>query len=950
MEYVNSFSQLQQRSSAVSHVSLCAAMDLVAAASEDSLTIYRTLTWEPVFHQRCAEGLLGQAVSALSFSPGGKYLSVGCAEGGLFLLDIEAAQLLPARFAGGGAPLDAGPVLALAWQGLASAAYAAAGNGQGSGGAADRSWVFGGLHQVERAGMQEQGDPNAAEASGGQAPQGELALQLALSEQLQMALTTSGLLHCHVLGVFPLFRLQLQLARDMQLRGAELLLPSPDSLGSPSLLLACSAASAPAQQVWRLPLGVELRADFLWLEQAASLQTGVEAGLARLLDLVAGCGRKWKDALKVVLPKLGLLQGLMDTYQLAMSPLEFCFSISLCGLWHPAAATAFSQHWNEQGLVRLRAAVDSSSRSVIRQLQMRALPIATNALLAARELLAVSAHLARPRAGAGVGAALLLREDLLAKEQLLRCVEAVVLRLDQTLLEARRAREAMLLYVQFVKDCAADVASSSGSALPSALKPDPALRALYSRIFDPRRPRAPSSGPSAQAEHVTGTHLYAHLQDGPAAPIVAKALSGGGGLSGLALLPIPQAHSATHLDAIHQLASSIVRQDMQAHLHGDAPALPAATEGQGQTAMELAEGGAPLAVSLSLLHHIKAAREAAARTCDALHDRLSAQLQRGLDVDGGRGCRLHSSCAVEQRLGGLQCHAAAAVRSVVARVTEEQVWVDVGKNMAGAARSQAVDVRMQSDGVEDEDEEGEVAALPHCLVVASVDADCLLVTLRSLGDGGVEGEAYCYRCSLQSLLDCACRSMEAGGDADASAISGVHPPSAADAQALHVCVYSRASTSGDPCAVSILLSVELSPSTAEDAAPDSESFLLCLALGELRFTRVLVAGSGGGGRQSEDATEEARLVRSAVPQQPLPEGAVRCRRVAMRGVRLLAARGERGVALLSDGAGKTIVLDIEADDEDEDDSDSDGEGEDGEEGEENSEGGVAASGDDMENC
>jgi hypothetical protein len=331
-----------------------------------------------------------------------------------------------------------------------------------------------------------------------------------------------------------------------------LLLPAPDSRGSTSLLLTHSSASAPTQQVWRLSLGAGLRADFLWLEQAASLQTGVEAGLARLLDLVSGCGRKWKDALKVVLPKLGLLKGLLDTYQLSMSPLEFCYSISMCGLWHPAAATAFSQHWNEQGLMRLRVAVDSSSRSVIRQLQMRALPIATNALLAARELLAVSAHLARPRAGAG--AALLLREDLQAKEQLLRCVEDVVLRLDETLLEARRAREAMLLYIQFVKDCAADVAISSGSAPPSAPRPDPALRALYHRILDPRRPRAPRLGPSAQAEHVTGTHLYAHLQDGPAAFITADALPGGGsGSSGLALLPIPQAHSATQLDAIHQV-------------------------------------------------------------------------------------------------------------------------------------------------------------------------------------------------------------------------------------------------------------------------------------------------------------------------------------------------------------------------------------------------------------
>ncbi len=35
-------------------------------------------------------------------------------------------------------------------------------------------------------------------------------------------------------------------------------------------------------------------------------------------------------------------------------------------------------------------------------------------------------------------------------------------------------------------------------------------------MFDPRRVRAGSKGASAQAEHVTGTHLYAYLQDGSA--------------------------------------------------------------------------------------------------------------------------------------------------------------------------------------------------------------------------------------------------------------------------------------------------------------------------------------------------------------------------------------------------------------------------------------------------
>jgi hypothetical protein len=379
-----------------------------------------------------------------------------------------------------------------------------------------------------------------------------------------------------------------------------------------------------------------------------------------------------------------------------------------------------------------------------------------------------------------------------------------------------------------------------------------------------------------------------------------------------------------------------LRKDLQGHLHGAAPSPPVAPEGQrqgqGQTAVELAEGSAP--VSHSLLHHIKAAREAAARTCDALHDRLSTQLQRGLDRDeGGRGRRLHSSCPADQ-LGGPQCHAAASVHSVAAHIAEEQVVVDVA---AGTAQCQAVDVPMQSDGAEGEEEEG-VAVLRDCLVVASADSDCLLLTLRSLADIGAEGEeaeAYCYRCSLQSLLDCACRSVEAEGDASAG--SGVRPLSAADVHAVHACVYSKPSTSGDPCAVSILLSVELSSSRGKDAACGLESFLLCLALEELRYTRVLIAGSGGSGQQSEYAPEEARLVRSAVPQQPLPDGAVRCRKVAMRGVRLLAARGERGVALLSDGAGKTIVLDIEANDDDDDDDDDDEE--DGEEGDDNSEGG-----------
>jgi predicted dithiol-disulfide oxidoreductase (DUF899 family) len=38
-------------------------------------------------------------------------------------------------------------------------------------------------------------------------------------------------------------------------------------------------------------------------------------------------------------------------------------------------------------------------------------------------------------------------------------------------------------------------------------------RPKYQALFDPRCQRATNTGAAAQAEHVTGTHLYAFLQD-----------------------------------------------------------------------------------------------------------------------------------------------------------------------------------------------------------------------------------------------------------------------------------------------------------------------------------------------------------------------------------------------------------------------------------------------------
>lgn len=51
--------------------------------------------------------------------------------------------------------------------------------------------------------------------------------------------------------------------------------------------------------------------------------------------------------------------------------------------------------------------------------------------------------------------------------------------------------------------------SSSDSCRVLILSP----RSKYQMIFDPRCRRASNKGATAQAEHVTGTHLFEYLQD-----------------------------------------------------------------------------------------------------------------------------------------------------------------------------------------------------------------------------------------------------------------------------------------------------------------------------------------------------------------------------------------------------------------------------------------------------
>lgn len=123
------------------------------------------------------------------------------------------------------------------------------------------------------------------------------------------------------------------------------------------------------------------------LERLASIQLLINQYSKRVDEHIGAMCKKWKECTKLIPLKLSLLKSLIDGYQLNMTTVEFLQSIAVCGMWHPAASTSFSQHWNEQGISRLRSGIDSTSRYIIRSLQLKVMPIATNICILAKLVL-----------------------------------------------------------------------------------------------------------------------------------------------------------------------------------------------------------------------------------------------------------------------------------------------------------------------------------------------------------------------------------------------------------------------------------------------------------------------------------------------------------------------------------------------------------------------------------
>jgi len=125
--------------------------------------------------------------------------------------------------------------------------------------------------------------------------------------------------------------------------------------------------------------------EIYWLQQISILQSIINYNINLISDYILLCHKKWKECCKVILPKLSLLQNLLNTYEIHCTSIEFLYMITLCGNnWHPCISIIFNQHWNEQSILRLNHNIELSSRSIIKMIHMKVIPLAMNTLLASR--------------------------------------------------------------------------------------------------------------------------------------------------------------------------------------------------------------------------------------------------------------------------------------------------------------------------------------------------------------------------------------------------------------------------------------------------------------------------------------------------------------------------------------------------------------------------------------
>lgn len=477
-------------------------MDLIAIITKDgSINVFRTLSWERVIYKSPEEISSDKIAEILLFSCNGSVLVVGGTCGLLLTVNVETGTIINTVKVRESA-LD-GDICALRWCYFDNFHENSKSILLFNPGATEtvNQALHNGLPEMSSEISFEDDVCDELSARAGQFYDCIFPMTKSTSgskfNSLLLVQSSAGYLSGYIYGLFPLFSITIlpnfTLSNGCHLSEALFLRTNMED----SAYVGAGFTRVKMDNISR---------QYSWYAHAASLLLSLKNDIARVNDLISTLGRKWKDATRVLSAKLVLFQSLLDNYELPYTPVQFMYSIVLCGMWHPAASASFANHWNDQGMVRLKSAIDSVSKSVLKCLISQVSPIATNMALVCRELHGMQHALF------GVDNENLVPEGISKKfNDLIRCSEQMLFKIDDTISEARLARENLLLYLQFVRECA--LPDNAPDHLLASSTVEFSSKPKLLKMFDPRISRAAENGKFAQGESVCATHLYALLQD-----------------------------------------------------------------------------------------------------------------------------------------------------------------------------------------------------------------------------------------------------------------------------------------------------------------------------------------------------------------------------------------------------------------------------------------------------
>lgn len=521
-------SKLQKRSTGAKCVALCPTMDLVALLNEDGqLNVHRTLSWDRILAKSIEIGddAWGMPTS-VSFSPSGNLLALGHARGQISVVNMESGDVMKAYDSGhlhsNVANLmsdDSRSIVKIAW---VEAPYDYTRDDNPSCSEDDLSLAMisgiGNIHQGLKASL-----VNASDVSLDTSPQFRLS-ESAMPGSVLYALGADGRITVYVSGIFPLFAFdERSVEADMKVIKSLYSVPRMRLSDKQPAVLRIEKNLLFSSSKWSVSRLLSQHYD----EHVVLLLIRAKANAARLSSMLSACAKRWKDAIRPLSAKIGLLKSALAGYEMNMSPLQFLYSIAQCGLWHPVATMSFATHWNEQGLARTRAAVDTASKSIIQVLHFDVTNCATTVILQCLELLKVVEVKARGRLPSAQG----VHAKLIGHAKtLLRVSQHVLLTVDSAAREARRARDSVSLFLQFVREWHYEAQTQEEGTdkvdrpknAPLQLSPS-----LYIRLFDPRKIREELSDPGVYAEYIVGTHLTPFFVDAPLPASCARPMEGG---------------------------------------------------------------------------------------------------------------------------------------------------------------------------------------------------------------------------------------------------------------------------------------------------------------------------------------------------------------------------------------------------------------------------------------